>query len=136
MSMKKVGSLIIVLLFFKAVLAQEPKVIFHLQSADTLVYKSVVSQVSNLKKEFPLAGIEVLCHGPGIDFLRDKKTRYASRLVAMGFSDVNLVACEFTMSQRKIKKDDLLPAVSTVPFGIAEIVRKQRAGWIYIKAGF
>lgn len=114
----------------------ESRVIFQIQSSDSLVYRSIVSQVTNLKKELPDASIEILCHGPGIDFLRIEKASYAKRVQALGFQNVSMVACEFTMSQRKIKKDDIVPFASTVPYGIVELVRKQQEGWIYLKAGF
>jgi intracellular sulfur oxidation DsrE/DsrF family protein len=118
-------------------MAQEhAKVIFHLQSADTLVYKSIVSQISNLKKELPGTAVEILCHGPGIDFLRVEKSKYATSIQRLGFADVGIVGCEFTMTQRKIKKEAIVPFATTVPYGLVELVTKQQAGWIYIKAGF
>jgi hypothetical protein len=39
------------------------------------------------------------------------------------------------MRMRKVTKADLLDGVGTVPAGVVEIVKKQEAGWIYVKAG-
>ncbi len=135
--MKKLVTVLLLFVFQQASFGQEQaNVIFHLQSADTLVYKSVVSQIKNLKKEMPNTAIEVLCHGPGIDFLRVEKSNYAKSIQGLGFVDISIVGCEFTMSQRKIKKEGIVPFATTVPYGLVELVRKQQEGWIYIKAGF
>jgi intracellular sulfur oxidation DsrE/DsrF family protein len=115
---------------------QTSRVVLHVQSADSIVHRSIVSQVSNIKKEIPDAQIELVCHGPGIEFLTNKNGVYARRLQNANLKDVVLVGCEFTMKQRNYKKEDLVPFVTTVPFGIVEILKKEQAGWLYIKLGF
>jgi intracellular sulfur oxidation DsrE/DsrF family protein len=115
---------------------QNPKVIMHLQSSDSLVHKSIVNQISNIKSELPDAQIELVCHGPGIEFLTNKNGRYANRLERLNLKDVVMAGCEFTMKQRNYKKGDLVSSATTVPFGIVEILKKEQAGWLYIKMGF
>ncbi|MGH7937542.1 MAG: hypothetical protein ACRD5Z_25205 [Bryobacteraceae bacterium] len=39
------------------------------------------------------------------------------------------------MKRKGIGKDQLLPIATTVDSGVAEVVRKQEAGWSYIKSG-
>jgi intracellular sulfur oxidation DsrE/DsrF family protein len=115
---------------------QNPKVILQLQSSDTLVHKSVVMQVSNIKTAMPDAQIELVCHGPGLEFLTKKNGGYANKLQKMNLKDVALMGCEFTMKTRNYKKEDLLPFATTVPFGIVEILKKQQENWLYVKLGF
>lgn len=115
---------------------QHPKVILHLQSADTLVYKSIINQIANLKKEMPEAKVEVVCHGPGLDFLLKEKSKYINKIQKMNLKDIAFVGCEFTMSQKNIKKEDLVPFATTVPFGLVEILKKQQDNWLYVKLGF
>ncbi len=134
--MKKTLSLFFFCLVLSWATAQATKVVLHLQSADSLVHKSLVSQISNLKKSLPDATIELVCHGPGLEFLLKEKSRYVNRLNKLQLKDVTLVGCEFTMSQRNYKKEDLVSFAETVPLGIAEIVKKQAAGWLYVKMGF
>jgi uncharacterized protein len=112
------------------------KVIMHLQSADTLVHKSIVNQIGNIKKELPDAQIEVVCHGPGLEFLRKDKAFYVNKIQKMNLKDVSFVGCEYTMQQRNYKKEDLVPYALTVPYGLVEIIKKQQADWIYVKLGF
>ncbi|MCU0357742.1 MAG: DsrE family protein [Cyclobacteriaceae bacterium] len=117
--------------------AQSPaRVVMHLQSSDTLVYKSIVNQIGNIKKELPNAEIEVVCHGPGLEFLRKDKAFYVNKIQRMNLSQVSFVGCEYTMQQRNYKKEDLVPYAQTVPYGLVEIIKKQQADWIYVKLGF
>jgi len=44
-------------------------------------------------------------------------------------------ACENMMRRQNVVKADLLPCVTTVDSGVAEIVRKQEAGWSYLRIG-
>jgi intracellular sulfur oxidation DsrE/DsrF family protein len=39
------------------------------------------------------------------------------------------------MKKKNVRKDDLLPLATTVDSGVAEVVRKQEAGWSYVKSG-
>ena len=57
-------------------------------------------------------------------------------LGALANQKVDFVACEFTMQQKNIKREQLLDQCRTVPGGILEIVEKQEKGWSYIKAGY
>jgi intracellular sulfur oxidation DsrE/DsrF family protein len=130
-------------LFIAAALAQgigfaqkQPEVLLHVQSGDTLVYRSLVNQIVNLKKEIPGAAIEVVCHGPGMDFLLAARSGYINKIHNARLGNVSFVGCEFTMKQRKIRPEDLVPYALVVPFGLVEIVKKQQAGWLYIKTGF
>jgi intracellular sulfur oxidation DsrE/DsrF family protein len=45
---------------------------------------------------------------------------------------VELLACRNAMKMRSVKSEDLFPFAAEVDSGIAEIVRKQEAGWGYI----
>ncbi len=111
------------------------RMVLHLQSADTLVHRALVNQVINLKKEFPEAEIDVICHGPGLEFLY-KSSVYAQRIRQREISGITFTACAFTMSQRNITHHHLVPFARVVPYALAEIVRKQQNGWLYIKLGF
>jgi intracellular sulfur oxidation DsrE/DsrF family protein len=128
--------LVLATVTFTCFAQQKPNVILHLQSSDTAVYKSTVNQIANLKKEIPQARIELVCHGPGLDFLLIKKSKYANKVNALDLRDVQLVGCEFAMAQKNIRKEDLVPFATTVPSGVAEIVKKQQDNWLYVKMGF
>jgi intracellular sulfur oxidation DsrE/DsrF family protein len=78
--------------------------------------------------------IEVLAYGDGIDTLKagSPTTQEIANLEKLG---VHFVACESAMRAHHIAKTDLLPGVTSVPSGVVELVRKQEAGWSYVKVG-
>ena len=62
------------------------------------------------------------------------RTDHAEAVAALIEKGVKFVACENTMRQKSIRKEDLLPGVGTVPSGAVEVVRKQqRDGFAYFK---
>lgn len=134
--MRKLLLLFLIITTMNAMAQSNTRIVLHLQSSDTLVHKSIVNQVGNLKKEFPESEIELVCHGPGLDFLLKKKSDYIDKLHQLNLDRVSYVGCEFTMSQKNIKREDLVDFATTVPYGIAEIVKKEQEGWSYIKLGF
>jgi hypothetical protein len=133
--MKKI-CVVLLVLFSVQGYSQQPSVILHVQTQDTLVYKSIVNQVSNIKKEMPDARIEVVCHGPGIGFLLIKNSAYVNKLHHLNLKEVSLVGCEYTMKQRNIKREELVSYAVTVPSGIVEILKKEQEHWLYVKLGF
>jgi uncharacterized protein len=80
------------------------------------------------------AEVEVLAYGPGISILANGAPT-APRLADLLKLGVHFVACENAMRAHNLKRADLLPGVTSVPSGVVELVRKQEAGWAYIKVG-
>lgn len=119
----------------QVVTTKKLKVVFHLTSNDTLVQKAMVKQLHHFLIAAPNAQIEVVCHSNGISFLQSAVTRQSEKISELKSQGVVFVACENTMRERKIKKEDLVPECGTVPSGIVEVALKQDKGWSYIKPG-
>lgn len=111
------------------------KVVFQLTTSDTLGQKALVRQCTNFLNAAPNATIEVVCHSNGITFLQTAMTKQAEKINELKARGIDFVACENTMRERKIKREELMSACRTVPSGVVEIVLKQEKGWSYIKAG-
>lgn len=116
--------------------AQVHKIVFQMVSKDTADHNAMVRQIFNIQKLAPGSNIEVVCHGPGISFIHKEKSMVLTKLAELANSKVDIVACEFTMQQKNIKREQLMDQCRTVPGGILEIVEKQEKGWSYIKAGY
>ena len=114
---------------------QEHKVILQVTKADSAEQLVVVSQVKNILKSLPKAKIEVVCHSQGLPLLVASQTKVAKHIKELIEQGVIFAACENTMERKKIRKEDLLPGVTTVPSAMAELILKQEAGWTYVKAG-
>ncbi|MCK6694781.1 MAG: DsrE family protein [Thermoanaerobaculia bacterium] len=112
------------------------KVVIQLTSNDTLVHKALIKQIRNVQAAAPNTKIEVVCHNNGITFLQTAVSKQCPAIVECKQTGVDFVACENTMRERKIKREELTAACRTVPAGLVEIIDKQEKGWAYVKAGF
>jgi len=57
------------------------------------------------------------------------------RMTQSAEKGVVFAACENTMKRRGVSKEALVSFAHTVDSGVAEVVRKQEAGWSYVRAG-
>lgn len=112
------------------------KIIFQMVSGDTLAHKAFMKQLNNILSTDPRTEIAVVCHGPGLDMLVEERSTVADKIRHFTERGVVFNACEFSMSERKVEKSQMIPVISYVKAGILAVVEKQRQGWYYIKAGF
>ena len=112
------------------------KIVFQLSTDDTLAHKALMKQLTNITSVAPDTKIEVVCHGPGLVMLMNEKTTVLPKMEELVKKDIIFVACEFSMKERKVSKDQIIPLAGYVTAGIIEIVSKQEQGWSYIKSGF
>ena len=116
--------------------AKQHKIVFQLTTDDTLAHRSLMKQLNNITTVATDTKIEVVCHGPGLNMLVLNKTTVHDKILQMKGKGIVFVACEFSMSERKITKENIIPEAGYVKAGIIEIVSKQEQGWSYIKSGF
>jgi intracellular sulfur oxidation DsrE/DsrF family protein len=116
--------------------SNQHRVVIQLSSEDTLVHKSLMKQLSNILTAAPDTKIEVVCHEPGINILTIYKTIIQDKIRQMKKMGVVFLACENTLKERNIAKENIIPEAGFVPSALVEIITKQEAGWSYIKSGF
>ena len=110
------------------------KAVVHINFADSERQKHGLKNVSNILKEVKgEAEIVVVCHGGGIGLLVKDKSQHADEVARLIKERVRFAACENTMRDKSIPKDNLLPGVTTVPSGAVEVIRKQQEGYGYFK---
>lgn len=112
------------------------RIIMQLTSNDINVHKGLTKQLNNLKNGWgDSVEIEVVCHGPGIDFITTEKSGFKEEINQLLKRGIVFVACENTMREKQIPKELIMKGMQFVQMGIGEIVVKQEQGWSYIKAG-
>ena len=112
------------------------KVVIQLNTADTASWSGVIGNIKNIQKVWPNnLNIEVVVHGKALNFLVKNRSHLALEIDTLVKNGVCFNACENTMQKHSINKDMLLPNVTIVSSGIAEIILKQEAGWSYLKSG-
>lgn len=113
------------------------RVVMQLSSNDTLAWKGLMNNIKNLKNGWgDSVAIEVVAHGPGIDFLTKEKTTQQERIAYFKSKGVVFLGCENTLIERKISKESIIPEAGFVKSAVAEIILRQEQGWSYIKVGF
>ena len=96
----------------------------------------LLAHVQNMRIAFANDGgveIEVVFFGPGLNMLRKTNTNREDTLKRFAEQGVKLAACRNSMRDRNLTTEDLFPFATTVDAGVAELVRKQEAGWAYVK---
>ena len=110
------------------------RVVVHINFGDADQQGHGLRNVENILKDAKgEATVEVVCHGAGLSLLVEKQTKHADQIGKLLKQGVQFAACENTMREKSISKDDLLPGVTPVPSGAAEVVRKQQEGYSYFK---
>lgn len=112
------------------------KIVFAFTSNDTMQMKAFLNQLSNVRDEWPDAEIEVVAYNFGIDLLLTENNRFAAKVTGLHNRGIRFIACENTMTRRKITHHQINASAGFVKAGIIEIVLKQEAGWSYIVGGF
>ncbi len=77
----------------------------------------------------------IVAHSKGLGMLVAKDNGLTDRMKKLADDGVVFAACENTMKKKNVTKDQLVPFAKTTDSGVAEVIRKQEAGWSYIKSG-
>jgi uncharacterized protein len=122
-----------------AAAADEPvKVVYHMNEPATRAPQAIRNIRNHLTAD-PKAKIVVVSHAQGIDFLmKDAKDAngnpFEVAVQDLTSKGVEFRVCEFTLTQRKIDKKQLIDDIKYVPSGVAEVGRLQaREGYAYLK---
>lgn len=100
-------------------------------------WEGIVRNIDNVRASLGEKNIEVevVVYGKALPFLQKTNTTQEEKLRTLARGGVRFVACENTMQRMKVTKDELFSFVHTVDSGAAELIRKQQAGWAYLKPG-
>lgn len=134
--LKKLSLIVMLLVASVVTYASEYKVVFELTSDDKKNWETLLNNLENVRRELgPKTEMEVVAHGNGIHFLLKNSDFQKDRMLKLTKVGIKFLGCENTMKRKKINRDELYDFAGTVPAGLAEIIRKQKEGWAYIKIG-
>lgn len=125
-----------------AVAGQEMKVLFHLNSGNPERMQEVLNEAENMLHLYQASGqrarVEIVTNGDGINLLRADVSPYAERISEMQKRHPNLIfaACQNTLD--RLAQDHgvaarLVPEAIVIDSGVAQIIRLQQEGWVYIQ---
>ncbi len=121
-------------LHFSAAAADEPGVVVQVNDDSLAKWSFTLTNVDNIQAQLgkKKVKIEVVAFGPGI-FMLKRNSGIRQQLEKEMKNGVTFSACEASMREHRLARQDIYPGVAFVPSGVAEIVNKQRDGWSYLK---
>ena len=116
------------------------KVVIEVSIDGAEKWEGVLRNVENTRKELgPKTEIEVVTHGKGVGMLLLETSagnaELRTKLEQLSADGVVFAACENTMRRKQLERKDLVELATNAPSGVSEVVRKQAAGYAYIKSG-
>lgn len=121
----------------EAAAARKYRAVFDLTADTPERWDAALRNVENLRKALGAEQVEaqVVVHGRAYPLLQKTNTEMQERLRTLSEGGVRLSLCQNTMKRFKVEKESLFPFADTVDAAVAELVRKQEAGWAYLKVG-
>lgn len=113
------------------------RIVFEVTADGAESWQSVLNNVENVRAALGAdqTEIAVVVHGGALGMLMTTNEAQSQRMKQLADGGVIFAACRNTMKRKNVAPDQLLPLAKTVDSGVAEVVRKQEAGWSYIKSG-
>ena len=110
------------------------KVIFQVSDADPGKWNLALNNARNVLTDLGAdkVAIEIVAYGPGIGMLKMDST-VGPRVADAMSKGVSIVACENTMKNTKLTREDMLPKIGYVDAGVVELMRRQKEGFAYIR---
>ena len=113
---------------------QKQKVVFQVSDNDPAKWSLALNNARNVQQDLGKNNvqIEIVAYGPGLGMLK-AESKVADRLAQALDNDVGLLACENTMTNTKVKRDEMYGGISYVKAGVTHIMKRQQEGWAYIR---
>jgi intracellular sulfur oxidation DsrE/DsrF family protein len=110
------------------------RIVVQVSDADPGKWNLTLNNARNLQQDLGASNveIEIVAYGPGLNMLKAESV-VGNRIAEALGSGVKVVACENTMRNAKLSKDDMLNGIGYVGAGVVEIMQRQQQGWAYLR---
>ena len=114
--------------------AKPHRVVIQVSDADPAKWALALNNAGNIQQDLGAdqVAIEIVAYGPGIGQLKLESV-LAARISEAIAAGVSVQACENTMRNQKLVRDDMLPRVGYVPSGVVQLMKRQQEGYAYIR---
>jgi len=134
--MQRFAALALLALAFALPAAAQEKhrVVLQVSDNDPVKWNLALNNARNVQQDLGKQNVEVeiVAYGPGLGMLK-AESPVAGRLAAALDANVTLLACENTMQNTKVNRDDIYGGVRFVQAGVTHIMKRQKEGWAYIR---
>lgn len=109
-------------------------VVFDITNNEPAIQQRMIVLVKEIINADPAAKVEVVFYGNSISVIDKNKSAVMDDISKLAENkQVKFSACAVAMKKHNVDESQLVSGVQTVPDGIYEIVKKQAAGYGYIK---
>jgi len=121
-------------LAFPALAQQKQRVVIQVSDNDPAKWSLALNNARNVQQDLGKDNveIEIIAYGPGLGMLK-AESKVADRLAEALDNNVGLLACENTMTNTKVTRNDMYGGIAYVKAGVTHIMKRQREGWAYIR---
>lgn len=110
------------------------KVVIQVSDNDPKRWNLALNNAKNVQQDFgrDKVQIEIVAYGPGIDMLK-LESEVGPRVDEAMQAGIRVAACQTTMRNQHLGKDDMLPNLTYVKSGVPELMERQEEGYSYIR---
>lgn len=114
--------------------AAKARLVIQVSDADPKKWALALNNAKNVQTDLGRQNveIEIVAYGPGLGMLKFD-SEVGGRIAEAIGEGVQVIACENTMTNNKLTRDDMLPKIGYAKAGVVEIMNRQREGWAYIR---
>src|SRR6185295_18209789 len=114
--------------------APRHSVILQVTDRDTNRWQLALNNARNVQADLGPGNvqIEIVAYGPGLDMLKSESP-VADSLAGALDASVRLIACQNTMQNNKLTREEMYSGIAYVQAGVTHIMKRQREGWAYIR---
>jgi len=113
---------------------QKQRVVIQVSDNDPAKWSLALNNARNVQQDLGKDNvqIEIVAYGPGLGMLK-AESKVADRLAQALDNNVGLLACENTMTNTKVSRDDMYGGIAYVKAGVTHLMKRQQEGWAYIR---
>ncbi len=128
------GALLFGVMAAPALAAEAAKMVIQVSDNDSAKWNLALNNAKNIQKDLGKGNVEleIVAYGPGINMLK-AESEVGNRIGEAMESGVKVLACQNTMRNQKLVKEDMLSNIAYVPAGVIEIMQRQHQGWAYLR---
>ena len=122
-------------IFFLNGMAQEKhRVVFQVSDNDPAKWNLALNNARNVQADLGKGNVqvEIVAYGPGLAMLK-VDSAVSARLAQALDGSIGLLACENTMQNTKVARDDMYGGITYVQAGVTHMMKRQKEGWAYIR---
>ncbi len=110
------------------------KLVIQVSDAEPAKWNLALNNAKNVQTDLGAknVAIEIVAYGPGIGMLKAESTA-GNRVREAMATGIKVVACENTMTNQKLTKNDMLPGIDYEASGVVELMKRQQQGYAYVR---